>query len=325
MPTANPFPGDVPRGGAAVTLRDNVVSLIKRAAVDLGCQLHRWTGRRGQGGVGVLMYHRVAEHPSGVDLPTFNVTPAMFRRQIAGLLEHGCQPWPLRRLIEEPSEVPRSGRIFAVTFDDGYESVFRNAVPILRELNVPATIFLPTAYIDGNRRFPFDNWSMAGSDLVPADTWRPMTTNQCREAAADGLIEFGGHTHTHRDLSRDPAEFLRDLRRNVAWLRSMLGVERPTFSFPFGRTTSELMEAARRSGVICALTTAGTLVDLNQSPFGWGRFNVDAWDTAETLMIKMSNWYSWASRMRRRIAPPAERPNFFRHDDFPAEAALNPH
>src|SRR5437879_3551809 len=37
----------------------------------------------------------------------------------------------------------------AVTFDDGYQSVLENAVPILLEKRIPATIFVPTKYLGG--------------------------------------------------------------------------------------------------------------------------------------------------------------------------------
>ena len=57
--------------------------------------------------------------------------------------------------------------VFAVTFDDGYENNYLNALPILRELNVPATIFVATKYLDTDRPFPFDDWSAAGKSGVP--------------------------------------------------------------------------------------------------------------------------------------------------------------
>ena len=43
----------------------------------------------------------------------------------------------------------------AVTFDDGYVSVYENAMPILKELGLPGTIFMPTALI-GNE--PIAAW-----------------------------------------------------------------------------------------------------------------------------------------------------------------------
>jgi peptidoglycan/xylan/chitin deacetylase (PgdA/CDA1 family) len=39
------------------------------------------------------------------------------------------------------------GKHLAVTFDDGYRSVFELAFPILRAAGMPATVFVPTALI----------------------------------------------------------------------------------------------------------------------------------------------------------------------------------
>src|SRR5579862_1440786 len=46
--------------------------------------------------VGILMYHRTTPVPAGLPRPTFNVTPDRLRLQLAGLLDRGYRPWPLR-------------------------------------------------------------------------------------------------------------------------------------------------------------------------------------------------------------------------------------
>ena len=80
--------------------------------------------------------------------------------QLSGLLKRGYRPLPLRELLachRELRKVPP--KTFAVTFDDGYENVYRNAFPILCEYRIPATIFLSTGYLDSRQAFPFDDWA----------------------------------------------------------------------------------------------------------------------------------------------------------------------
>jgi len=297
------------RGAIARTQQS--ASAVKRAAdvtsrrvvVSAGCGLNWLMGSRANGRIGILMYHRFANHSSGVMPPTWNVTPVAFRAQLAGLLERGFQAWPLRRLIDSHRQGTAAPlKTFAVTFDDGHESVYRYAWPILRELGVPATLFLPTAYVDSKQALPFDDWSAAGSVEAPPESWRPMTSEQCRAIAADGLVELGAHTHTHQDFRSRLDDFDRDLSENIDVLRSRFGVVDPPFAFPFGHATAAMMNIVRRSGLSCGLTMAARLVHLRDEPFGWGRFHVERWDTSSSLEAKLSGWYSWLPQIRRQLA-----------------------
>jgi peptidoglycan/xylan/chitin deacetylase (PgdA/CDA1 family) len=300
LPGHSPPPAAPREPGSALRAAER---LARRIVVSSGCGLNRMLGSRAGRRFGILMYHRVAHRVSGVEPPTWNVTPADFRAQLAGLLDRGFRAWPLSRLIaahRAGGDVPP--RTFAITFDDGQESVYRHAWPILKELDVPATLFLPTAWLDGETPFPFDDWSAAGSQGVPLESWRPMTSRQCREIAADGLVELGAHTHTHQDFYARSNEFAADLATNVDVLRSSFGVREPSFAFPFGRATPEMMNAVRFAGLSCGLTTASVLVDPRDEPFGWGRFNVESWDTAATLAAKLGGWCSWGRTLRRPLA-----------------------
>src|SRR5207245_1286003 len=148
------------------------------------------------------------------------------------------------------------------------------------ELGVPATIFVATAFLDGDRPFPFDDWQAAGSRWVPPDSWRPLSTAQCSEMQAGGLIDLGSHTHTHAIFRARPEAFVNDLRASLNKMSARFGLEQVPFSFPFGIADPDLIAAARRSGVLCGLTTQCELVRPWSDPFTWGRFNVTDSDTS---------------------------------------------
>ena len=285
------------------TLRSFVKDKAKQAVVGFGCGLNWLFGCRTGNGLGILMYHRVADSVPGIDPPTWNITPARFREQLVGLLDRGFQPWPLRRVIEYHNlgkELPP--KVFVVTFDDGYESVYTNGWPVLRDLGIPATVFLATAFVDSQKPFPFDDWSGAGSSLAPIETWRPLSSVQCHEMMDNGLIDLGAHTHTHQDFGNRSQEFGTDLAMNVKELTSSYKIPDPGFTFPYGCVSPELMDAALKCSVTCALTTLGSSVNAFDSPFGWGRFDVEAWDTSSSLAAKLGGWYSWAPKVQRRVA-----------------------
>lgn len=259
----------------------------------------RFLGPAKRDASGILTYHRVANHV-GPDPAMLNVSPARFRQQIAGLLQLGYKPVSLRSLVAASKRRELTNREFAIVFDDGYSDIFRHVFPVLRELNVRATVLFATAYLDSDQRFPFDDWS-----LDSAETSRPLSTNECRQMLDSGLVELGSHTHTHADFRDRPTEFRRDALRSLDVLREQFGVETPTFSFPYGFASSELIEAAKALGLVCALTADCQSIKQDDDPFRWGRFGATQLDTAWTLAAKLDGWYShcqnaWRSVRRRQ-------------------------
>ena len=92
----------------------------------------------------ILMYHAVTSRPLPVEDWCF-VTEQQFREQMLYLKKH-CRVLPLRDLplaIKSEARLP----IVALTFDDGFQNNYGVALPILRQLGLPATIFLVTDFI----------------------------------------------------------------------------------------------------------------------------------------------------------------------------------
>jgi peptidoglycan/xylan/chitin deacetylase (PgdA/CDA1 family) len=309
-------PSQVPehRGPAAVPaalpfMRDTYNTtyghLVKsRVAAWTACAARGLLRRRSGEGFGILMYHRVSVPTAGAAAPTWNVTPRQFRRQMAGLLARGRKPWPLSRVLAHH----RAGQaippeVFVVTFDDGYECVYREAWPILRELGVPFSVFLPTAYLDTGHPFPFDDWPAAGSADVDPAAWRPLRAAQCAEMLAGGLLELGTHSHLHADFRGRPDELRCDLLRSLAVLGERFGVAEAAFAFPYGLADAGMALAAQQAGVTCSLTTESTLNAPGSDQFTWGRFIAENADTPATLAAKLDGWHSLLRRAWLRVRP----------------------
>jgi peptidoglycan/xylan/chitin deacetylase (PgdA/CDA1 family) len=103
----------------------------------------------------VLMYHRVLpEAPAageGVE-PGMYVTADSFHQHMT-YLRDSYQVLPLAELLERKERGKDLSGCCAVTFDDGWLDNFQVAFPILRALQLPATIFLPTGFIGTDRWF----------------------------------------------------------------------------------------------------------------------------------------------------------------------------
>jgi peptidoglycan/xylan/chitin deacetylase (PgdA/CDA1 family) len=283
--------------------KENIIRLVSNVGIGLRAVL----GRRSQAPANILMYHRVAAAVAGVPRPTFNVEPEQFHRQLAELQRLGYEFWPLSRLLDaaERSEPVPSGTL-VLTFDDGFECILTQALPVLEELQVPATAFICTGLLDSEAPLPFDDWAVQHCRQLPRDAYMPLTRPQCRELLDSGWIEIGAHTCTHNDFRGHADELLGDLQACLAFLRTEFGIDQPTFAFPFGRVDEgfaerDLVKAARQAGVRCALTTDPCPVDLQHAPFCWGRFNVFPWDSGRSIDARLSGWYRWLPLLRRKI------------------------
>jgi peptidoglycan/xylan/chitin deacetylase (PgdA/CDA1 family) len=296
----------------------------KRLLARLGAMARVCCGRNAGDGFGILAYHRISPRVRAAGTPTWNVTPQRFRAQLQGLLARGYHPWPLRKVLSQlRAGEPVPPRTFVVTFDDGFATVPLYAYPVLQVLNVPATIFLATAYLDSVEPFPFDDWAGAGSPHVPGASWRPMSTAQCWTLLQEGLVDLGTHTHTHGVFRGQPQRLYEELRCSLGVLRARFGLEQAAFSYPFGIYDAELASAVRRAGALCGLTTEQAPVALDSDPYAWGRFAPTQSDSAATLAAKLDGWYS-ALRLRyhrlrpRRIRAPHPSSNSASGDSKPA-------
>jgi peptidoglycan/xylan/chitin deacetylase (PgdA/CDA1 family) len=102
----------------------------------------------------ILMYHRVTEYSS--DPWRLCVTPDSFAQQLE-VLQQYSHPIRLQDLVQALQERTIPRRAVVVTFDDGYADNLYNAKPLLEQYNLPATIFLSSAYIGHNREFWWDD------------------------------------------------------------------------------------------------------------------------------------------------------------------------
>jgi peptidoglycan/xylan/chitin deacetylase (PgdA/CDA1 family) len=94
----------------------------------------------------VLTYHRVAS-PVRVSNPTLvSATPELFSAQMRRLVSH----WHVVSIQQVLKSVANGTRLPAdsvlLTFDDAYNDFAEVAWPILKEFQLPAVLFVPTAY-----------------------------------------------------------------------------------------------------------------------------------------------------------------------------------
>ena len=128
-------------------------------------------------------------------------------------------------LKNEKESTPISNGRIAISFDDGYLDFYQYAFPILNEYKIPATVFLPTGFLD--QKITSDNRS-----CLPQRQF--LTWDQVREMYQYG-INFGSHSISHRSLSTmDKLQISRELSLSKQRMETEIGAEINGFAFPYG-------------------------------------------------------------------------------------------
>ena len=170
----------------------------------------------------ILTFHALDEASSVISFP-----PRLFGTAMAKLHAAGFRALSLRdvlaRLRRREALPPRA---FALTFDDGYRSVYAEAFPVLARYGMSATVFLT----------PGDEARAEPGRRLPSLEGRPMLSwGEIREMHREG-IAFGAHTLTHPDLTRLPADRVsREICASQSLIADALGTDVDLFAYPFGR------------------------------------------------------------------------------------------
>ncbi len=92
--------------------------------------------RSGTVPVPILMYHVIAAPPAGAPFPGLYVTPSEFAAQMQALKNAGWQAVTLDQVEADwrRGVAPRAGKPIVLSFDNGYQSQYTQALPVLRRL-----------------------------------------------------------------------------------------------------------------------------------------------------------------------------------------------
>ena len=134
-------------------MSEGPVAPMAMAAVDASAALWRvplglLSPAGGRGCLAILIFHRVHAQPDA--LFPGEMHAATFRARL-DWVRRVCNVLPLGEAVDRLAERRLPSRALAITFDDGYADNATVALPILRELGIPATFFVATGFLDGGR------------------------------------------------------------------------------------------------------------------------------------------------------------------------------
>ncbi|MFA7436860.1 polysaccharide deacetylase family protein [Castellaniella sp.] len=199
----------------------------------------------------ILMYHQIDQPaPRGTPYRGLTVHPRSFQRQMRWMRRLGYQGLSMRLLMPYLTG-RKKGRVFGITFDDGYDNVLRHAAPVLEACGYQATNYFVMRRLGGTNQ-----WDHA--EGVPSAAL--MDTAGLREWVALGH-EAGSHTLTHPVLTRvSPEQAAREIRDSRDVLEQLVGEPVRAFCYPYGKLSAQLVDLVRAAGYDNATTTQRGLV-----------------------------------------------------------------
>lgn len=198
--------------------------------------------------IAILMYHQIdVAPPKGSALRGLVVAPGTFFLHMAVMRLLGYRGLSMSDL-EPYLTGKKSGKVFGITFDDGYLNNLRNALPVLKRFGFSSTCYVVPGLLGQTNSWDAEH----GIAQVPL-----MTATDLQIWIAGGQ-EVGSHTLTHSRLPRLTHEQLVD---EVAGSKSMLeamvtlpgGVQH--FCYPYGAYDAASVHAAADAGYVTATTT----------------------------------------------------------------------
>ncbi|MCG8591465.1 MAG: polysaccharide deacetylase family protein [Proteobacteria bacterium] len=245
--------------------------------------------------VRALTYHRFGE----LDRDPFCIRPTAFEAQMRWLAESGLAVSlaDLEAFVAGRRSL-RDGSVL-VTIDDGCESTFTHALPILREYAVPAVAYVTASLVD--------NLDAAAGEPERYLTWDELAS------VAEGGVTVGSHAWTHNSLGRMPLERAREqARRSRALLEERLGVPIRSFAYPFG-TRADYSAATGRvlgeEGYTTVFTSQHGSLGAGSDPTALSRVKVEGGESLRMFRLtcrgamdpwRAVDWALWRAQLSRK-------------------------
>ncbi len=236
-------------------------------------------GHPGSEPVPILMYHVIASPPSGAPFPGLYVSPQEFAAQMQALKDAGWHAVTLDELESywKSGTSLGAGKPLVLTFDNGYQSQYTNALPVLQRLG----------------------W--VGDENLQL-TGLPPSQGGLGQAEIRGLVAAGWELDTqgfsHADLITLDAEQLHyqvAVARTVVQQRYHVPVN--WFCYPSGLYDTAVVAAVREAGYVGSTTVIPGWAHPTDDPYRLHRLRVLGGTTPQGLLELIAS---------TREAPPAQ-------------------
>lgn len=226
----------------------------------------------------VIMYHHIMQSTPSDRL---SVAPLTFEKQMVFLVRKNYKVLNLEQVASliKNRKRPKTKSV-AITFDDGYLDVYKNAYPVLKKYNIPATVFIIV-------------------DFVGLEGY--MNWDQIQEMARNN-ITFGCHTLTHPWLPNLTDEEIKVEvigSRNIIENRLLQKVD--FIAYPQGGFDTRVVNIVKDAGYLGACATNPGKRFSSYDPFIIKRLRIS--QNSDNLLVfgfEINGYYTWIKEIKKR-------------------------
>ena len=196
------------------------------------------------------MYHRFEENK----YPSTNIKIADFKKHLDLIKKEGIKFINPQNFIQELKNNKNQRKIL-LTIDDGYQSFYNNAWPILKSEKIPFILFISTREV-GKKGY--------------------MSWSNIREIQKYNFVEIGNHSHTHEYLVDENKDaIIYDIKKSMSIFKRELGKNSDFFSYPFGEYSLEFKDIIISLGFKYAFGQHSGVIDETKDFYELPRFPIN--------------------------------------------------
>ena len=198
----------------------------------------------------ILVYHRFGEG----QFPSTSIRMEQFKSHVLELRRKRYNILPITEIIQKINNREKLPDFtIGISIDDAYSSVYEKAWPLLREANIPFTLFIST-------------------DVVDQQATGYMSWDQIRELKSSG-VTIGSQTKSHKHL---PLISIEDAKQEIdkanVRIKKEIGLRPDLFAYPYGEYNSSVRELIIDRGFKAAFTQSSGALHSYSDKFSLPRF-----------------------------------------------------
>lgn len=224
----------------------------------------------------IIGYHEITDRKDAL-IPSYAVTSQQFSEHLDWLKNNGYHFINVDQLIKaHEGKYSLPSKPVLLTVDDGYQSFYQNAYPIIRAKKVPVVLAVVGSWLEPKESQKVD----FGGESISRD--KILSWKELKEMQNSGLVEIASHSyHLHQGIVGNPqgnlepaaitriydsasksyesdehyqSRIFQDLKKNNDLLKSH-GLRSPrVMVWPYGRYNMQLVQIAKQLGMPITIT-----------------------------------------------------------------------